>query len=790
MLSFWRGACRDIGLWVMTAVLGVAVGSTAIACTLFVSLAVHPLRLPGADRIVLLYGLGITMPDPVTWWGHAPGLESLALYRTGDALFVKPGGQRWVRATHATPRFFDVFGIRPQAGRAFVESDARGAVAVVSHRFWRAHLNRRPVESNDAISLNGLAFTVIGVAPDGFTFPSETDVWIPLPASGHARLHPTESGTQNLVRIRSSDNWIGRMKPGLDRKQLHAQLLLLLGRARAELTPRTGVHFGDGVGVTLLETWLSKDARPTFVLVTLGSGCVLAIAAVNAAFFLLTRMTRRRREFALRAAVGAPPARLIGQLTAEALVIAAMAGLPAVAAVGAGLRLIDQPLRQYGFLVPDATSGLILLLVATLAAAMAAMLLAMTAAAVHFRPHALANDLRAGAGSSGHLRASWFRRVFVVSEVALTLVLLNGAASLTKSLVAELTVDHGFQTSGVLTARIAASANGAAELPPFAVRVQELLDTIAKMPGARHVAVVQPLPVVANDARYDYVTDGGSGTGSRVTSSAGDFFSTAGLAFVSGQAHPNPDTVVVNEALAEVLWGPASPLGRLVWIGGDKVPFRVTGMVRNVRLVGQGRVAVPDVYRPFQALRANTPLSAPSLVDVLVNCQDECGTLTRALATELVPRTDILVAKIQNVDDLAAGALGAVRLRAVVWSAYTALGLAVTLVGVVSFAWSVQARRRREMVIRSALGASRAALLWLLAREGLVCTALGVGLGGLLTLVVVDKVLQSLVVDLIPRAASVLVTAAAAVAAIGTMAGLVPAVVGSKIAPVEFRQPE
>jgi putative ABC transport system permease protein len=790
MLSFWRSARSDVGLWLMTAVLGVAVGATAIACYLLVVVAVRPLPVSGTDRIVLLHGLGVAMQDPVTWWGQAPALESVALYRTGDALFGGPGGERWVRTTHATPRFFNVFSIRPQVGRAFVESDGQAGVAVVSHRFWRAHLNRRPIESTDAITLNGLAFTVIGIAPDGFTFPSETDVWIPLPRSGDARFNPTESGAQDLVRIPTSFGWVGRMKPGFERKQLRSQLLVLLGRAEAELAPRTGVRFGDGVGITLLEAWMSRDVRPTFVLVALGSGCVLAIAVVNAGFFLLTRMTRRRREFAIRATVGASPARLVGQLGAEALVMGAMAGLPAVVSVGAGVRLADQPLRQYGLRVPDAMTGLLVLLIATLAAAMAVMLMAMVTSAAHLKPLALANDLRAGAGSSGHLRASWFRRLFVVAEIALTLVLLSGAASLTKSLLAQLIGDRGFQTSGIVTARIMARTNPAAELPPSTTRAQELIETVARMPGARHVAVVQPLPVVANDAGYDYVSDGTLGTGSRVTSTAGDFFSTAGLAFVSGQMDPRPDAVVINEALATVLWGSASPLGRLVWVGGEESALRVTGVVRNVRLAGQGPVAVPDLYRSFPALRTNSGLSPPLVLDVLVRCQEKCGTLTRALATTLVPRSDILVARIQNVDDLVAAALGSVRLRAGVWSAYTVLGLAVTLIGVLSFSWFVQSRRRQEMVTRSALGASRAAVLCLLAREGLVCTVLGVALGVLLTLAVVDKVLQALVVDLVPRDASVMAIAALGIAVVGTLAGLVPALAGSKVVPEDFRQQE
>jgi putative ABC transport system permease protein len=803
--------------------LALGVGANSVMFSIVNSLLLRPLPYPDADRLVSIQTL-----DPAgRWAGTAP--PDFYAYREGsrtfDFLDAYYGGVFNLTGDREAERlpglivssgFFASLGSPPQLGRGFIADDERWGshrVVVITDGLWRRRFGASPAVVGQGLTVNAEPYTVIGVLPPGFSFLGrDLQLFAPMAFEPGDNMN---SHNNNFL------NMLGRIKADAGRERAFADLNTLSDAAqRAHQLNR-----GTTIGIEPLQELVVRDVRRS-VLVLLGAvAFVLLISCANLANLLLARGAARGREVAVRTAIGATRARLVRQLLTESVVLSLLGGGAGLAlAFGAidALNLLSQSIlpRAEAVRIDPTVLGF------TLATAVVTGVLFGLAPAIRTSAVNLTAGLKDGAPTASAGGASYrLRRVLVVAEIALSLLLLIGAGLMVKSMYRLLNVDGGFDAEGVLTLRIDlpqrkyVDGQLARQFSPLAYAkatrfFDDTVERVRSLAGVRAAGLVsglplmgenwgknltlldRPLPATLNDLEpYQF----------RVV--AGDYFRAMGIRLLSGRGFEPTDTgqstnvVIVNETLARRHWQDGSPIGRTVLLNPPlelvpaaalqqarraglpddyaPPPFTIVGVVDDVRHGSLTRAALPTVY----ALHAQASEGMTTMFLAVRTDGDPLALVSpiRGQIRQIDP--DQPVSAIQTMAARLASSVSQRRTEMVVLSGFALVALLVAAIGIYGVMSYWVTERRTEIGIRLALGAERGQVVGLVLRQA--AAMLGVGLVfGIAGALAMTRVLQALLYEVSASDPSVFGALAVVLAAAGVLAAYIPARRATRVDPI------
>jgi putative ABC transport system permease protein len=735
-----RGLRRNPGfaaVAVLTLALGI--GATTAIFTALDAVLLRGLPFAEPERLVQVNGLDVPMrlgnfeppktrPD-IGDTQQVSAFMHVAAYARGALNLSGSGAARRVDVALVTPDFFATLGVPPARGRGFAAEEGvpgGGRVAVVSHGYWVRQLGRATNLEPHAVVLNGRRHAVIGVMPRGFAFPEEAEVWIPLTV-------PTTMETREAFRQFMPTRMIARLAPGVTIERAQAEVTALhVPYARPD-RPREVVPAEQ---VKPLHATLVDD-RHRVLLVLLGAtGLVLLIACANVANLLLSRSSARRRELAVRAALGATPGRVLRQFMVESLLLAAVGGAVGVAFAFGGVQILDT-------LVPRALLGAAPLRIDIRVLAFAATLTLLTGLAFGLLPalgarrtHA-GDALKAGGAGAAGTQAPRVRQGLVLAEVALAVMLLVGSALMLRSMHALLSTESGVQPGRVATLELSLAAQ---DYPNSAVRRQFFEDVLARLgarPEVESAAAINELPLRGVGGISFTVHPEGKPPESmddmimaqdlRITE---NYFDVMGIRILAGRAprsRPSPEAlqeVAINQALAELFWPGENPVGQYMAAGFES-RLEIVGVVANVLPTSLEAEPTPQAYYPM----LDEPYSNAALV---ARGRVPAGTLARSMEStvrEVAPRQAVY--NVRTMEQVIAGTLTTRRTNTWLITAFGVLALVLASIGVYGvIAFSV-AQRTREIGIRIALGAGASQVRRHVLREAGALALAGIAIGTL-----------------------------------------------------------
>jgi len=675
-----------------------------------------------------------------------------------------------------TPSFFPLLGIAPVLGRSFRDGEDRpGAekVVMISEALWKRRFGGDPSIVGRSLTLNGVATTVVGIAPTSLTRLSNGDMWIPL------TIDPGREIRLNHVILA-----VGRLRAGVTLERAQAEMDVVASQVgqRYPETKDWGIRLVD-----FYHVFVSPQLQTALLVLLAAVGCVLLIASANVANMLLARAGARQKEIAVRTAMGASRRRLLQQLLIESLVLSAFGGLIGVIAAWWGVDAINSLLPANLLPVPDVRVDLTVLLFA-IAVTIATGLLFGLAPAWHAAKADLNEVLKQVTRGSSGARPR-LRNGLAAAELALATVLLIGAGLLSQSLLRLQHVSLGFDPDRLLTFQLALPTT---TYPPdtTAAFYGRLLESLRATPGVRAAAVSSGIPFGrGNYTATPIVTTGPSAmppdtavtTDWRVVSPG--YFNAMNIPLLRGREFSDgdlsstaPKVVIVSQATARRFWGETDPLGRTLHRQGDLArQYTVVGVVGDVR---QRTLTVesPAIYYPSFNLAGR--------MDIVVR--------TQATPTSILPAVrqrvreidaSLPISTIRTMDEWLSNTAAQPRLNAILLIVFAAVAMLIAAIGIYGvLAYSVN-QRTREIGLRMALGAPRGHVLRLIVREGMTVGAIGIGVG-LAGALAVNRVLASLVFDTPVRDPLTYLLVAVSVAVVALAACVIPARKASRVDPM------
>ncbi len=772
---------------VLTFALGIGVNTAVFS--VFNGVLLRPLPYPEPDRIAMIWmdnrRQGIkeditSYPTYRDWRRESTSFEHMAAFTSASFNLTGIDEPERLRGAQTTANFFAVMGVQPVAGRVYAEVNevpGQDRVIVISQGLWQRRFGGRADAIGRTITLNGQPFEIIGVMPDYLRVPEKTDIWKPLA--------PPEE-----VRNSRNSFWlpvIGRMKPDVTIEQAQTEMHGIAGRIERAY-PETK---GFGAYVVSLHKQIVGDIERSLLLLMGAVGFVLLIACANLGNLMLGKTATRRKELAIRTALGARRGRLIRQIVTEALMLAlAGSAVGLLLAYWAGRFFVavgGESIPRPEAIRLDLPVMAFSLLLAIVAALLAGLVPAFQASRTDVVEH-----LREGGREGGTAANRRTRSLLVAAEVALAFVLLAGAGLLLRTLWSMQQVDRGFRPEGVAIATVSVPSAlyaGPADVRGFYAR---LLERVRALPGVESAGAATGvlLPLLANSGIYTIEGKPLPPPEERVEYPreivSPGYFETLGYALVSGRTFTEQDhadapiAVVVNETLARSAWPGQDPVGRRLRPGGERstAPWMtVVGVVRDVRR-GDLRGSVrPEVY--------NCSLQVTPRTQMLVvrTRQDAASILPsiRSAVREVNPQVPVFNAGL--LAEEFSETLTSPRFRAVLLAGFALIALALATVGIYGVTAHAVSQRTHEVGIRMALGARAPDVVSMMVRQHLWPALAGLAVG-IVTALALSRSVSGLIYGVRPTDPLTFLLMAVALIAVAAGACWIPARRATRVDPV------
>jgi predicted permease len=717
--------------------LALGIGANTAIFSVVRGVLLRPLPFPAADRVMRVWHANpsednlrsqVSEPDYLDWKAASTAFASMGAYwyapGGSGANLTGTGRPERLEGAYVTPGFFETLGASAAIGRTIraeeaVQGDDR--YMVLSHGLWQRRFGGDPAIVGKALTIDDEPYTVLGVMPRDFSFPADgIDFWAPVSLFG-----PDDIGRQRASRFLDV---FGRLKPGATPEQAAGELAAVSQRIAAQEPENRG--FTATTVLPMREALLGEVRRPLLVLMG-AVAFVLLITCVNIASLLLARATARRRELAMRSALGAGRGRILRQLLTESLVLALLGGALGVALAFVSVRALGAigaaELPRASAIRIDGAVLLFALGVSTAAGLLFGLLPALRATSPN-----LQEVLRAGARGSVGGAGQRLRSALVVAEVALAAVLVVGAGLAAKSFSRLLDVDPGFQPQNVLAVRLGMSDRY--DDQTRAGYYESLLERIAAVPGVQSVGAAKNFPLRGTGEVRSPVLVPGSAAGAAerelrvpVMHVSADYFKAmgiplrAGRAFGPGDREDAPPVWIVNESFARRHWPGESAVGKTIQLG--ETPIQIIGVVGDIRQRSLTEPAEPYAYIHYrQNMRSGLSLA--------VRTTGEPLRLANAVreAVWSVDR-DQTITSVETMSAVVGGNVARPRLLTSLLLLFGVMGLllgALGIYGVLAFAVT---QRRQEIGVRVALGASPRSVLALVVRQGMTLALAGVVVG-------------------------------------------------------------
>ncbi len=770
--------------------LSLGIGANTAIFSVVNAVLLRPLPFADAERIMWLWDTGpqlptmpTSIPEFLDWKEQNHSFESLAAFLTGNMFLDSGDGTEDVPVGLVTPEMFSLFKVNPIIGRTFTEEETqpgRFRVAVLSHSTWQKRFGSDPNIAGRTIQLNGRPYTIVGVMPAGFSFPERATLWRPLVID-----------RANLDRGPHFLNVVGRLKPDVTMAQAQAEMSTLSARLSKEHPEKTSGH---GVKIVSLADIVVGDiGRALFVL--LGAvGFVLLIACANLANLMLARIGGREREIAVRTALGASRVRIVRQLLTESLLLAVAGGavglLLAIWAVSWLVSLSPDTIPRLNEIRVDMRVAGFTLLISAATGVLFGVVPALQASKTEFTD-ALKESGRTTAG----VRKQRLRSALVVSEVALSLVLLVGAGLLIRSFAKLNQVNPGFNPEQVLTMGVSLLPNKYPEDQQVATFYSQLLQQSATVPGVISVSATAGLPVSGADTTDNFTIEGRPAIPKEseplteywvVTPR---YFQAMGIPLLAGRDFSDADTkqspnvVIINDEFRRRHFSSEDPLGhRLRLQGQERDPLLIVGVVgnsRNIALDAQPRAAA---YVPFLQDPLSTNL-ARSLT-IVARTKSDPGAVAGSLRSVVTSMDkSVPVYAVKPMTEYLRDSLSRRRFSMVLLSTFSGVALILAALGIYGVISYGVIQRTHEMGIRMALGAQRSDVLKLVLRQAMIVVLVGVAIG-LLGSWALTRLMKSLLFNVSVTDPLTFAGIAVLMILIALLACLIPAMRATKVDPL------
>ncbi len=780
---------------VAIATLALGIGANTAIFSVVNEVLLRPLPYNNSDELVRIWshnsgeGRERYYTSPLSFSNWSDGIEALAgiagAWPREVTLTDDEDVAVRLHTMSTTTNWFSVLGLSPILGRTFNDRDgawtAEFETAILSYRLWQGRYGGDPAVIDRVVQVEGHPALIVGVMPRGTEYPENTDLWL-------AFLPPPTQSAQYM-------DVIGRSKPGVSHQAAFADLQAIARGLEEEFPQQLS---GWSVDVAPLQEEVVGDVRPALLILLGAAGLVLIIACANVANLLLARTEARHREIAVRSALGAGRGRLVRQLLTESVVLASVGTIAGLLMAFGGLRVLFALAPTTLPRFEGATLNLSVLALAVTSALATGLAFGLAPALSLLRVN-LHSDLKDG-GQRGGTRGNRLRGVFVVTQLALAVMVAVGAGLLIKSFSKLRSTDPGFDPAGVLTFELNLPAGNYPEFQQVIDTYDNLLDRIEALPGVRSVGMTSSLPLSeAQDylLRLNLIGAPAPVPGEepnawyRQVSPA--FFTSMGIPLLQGRAFgdqdtpDNPGVVIINRALARMLFDDgADPIGqRLSGVSGDWGPMgrvfngqtEIVGVVDdvqygNLRTGGAASLYFPHAQAPFRrmTITAKTDGDPANLVSAVR------GELTAVDA-------NLPMGSITTMQGALDRSIARDRFAMFLVGLFGTLALLLASVGIYGVLSYMVAQRTKELGIRIALGASQRTVLTFVLRQSVTLIAIGAG-GGIAGALLLTRVMASQLYGVTARDPITFISATVVLSAVALLASYVPAARATRVDPI------
>ena len=791
MRTVWQDLCHSLRIFRnspgFTLIAGIAlmigIGANTAIFSVVNGILLRPLPYPDSDRLVTANesnGNSLAYPNFLDWQRENRCFTDVAASQQTNLILTGSGQPESLSTLRVSASFFPVLGVSPRLGRNFLpEEDQRGAAGVVilSHGLWQRRFGSSPGVLGKSLSLSARSYTVVGILPPDFRYRDRGEIYVPLGQWDSADLRDRHAH----MGLRG----IARLKPGVTLGAAEAEMNSI-ARGLAQQYPDSNA--GDGVIVVPMQEEIVSGGRSTLLLLLGAVGFVLIIACANVANLLLARSAARRREFAIRAALGATRKRVIGQLLTESILLAAGAGVFGLLLAFWGTRLV---LLAFPDLVPRTQAVTLdpyVLLFSLAVSVLTGLLFGMVPAfhSSNLRPQESLKEGARGSGGGRH-RAEG---IFVALEVGLAVVLLAGAGLMIQSVWRLWRVDPGFDMGHVLTARVGVSPTVMADGASIRLAYQQMLDRVESTPGVDAAAVTTLVPLSGANNVLGFWLGHGPQPPEDQMHYALSFITTpdylramriplrAGRFFTTHDTTATPLVIVMDEVMARHAFPGENPVGKeinVMWIGRVQI-VGVAAHVKHWSLGGDEANRTSDqIYFPFLQIPDKLMPQVTGVSSMVTRAATAPLSAIAAVRAQVAgPTNDQPLYDVKSMEQMISESLSERRFAMFLLIAFATTALLLASVGIYGVMSYSVTRRTHELGVRMALGATRGDVLGLVLREGLALAGSGVAVG-IMAALGLTRLLASLLYAVGPTDALTLVAVSLALAGVSLLASYLPA---------------
>ena len=789
-----RMLVRNPGFTIVSVIaLALGIGANVAIFSVVNGVLLRPLPFGEPERLMMVREtkipqfpeFAVSPGNFLEWKKQNTVFERLVAFAGSGFNLIGTGDPERLIGLKVTEGFFAMLGAQPQLGRDFlVEEDqpGRNNVVVLSHGLWQRRFGGDPKILNQAITLSGQSYTVIGVMPETFRFgggDEVTELWTPMAFTAQeAQNH----GGHYVAAM-------GKLKPGITSDQANSEMSTIAGRLTAQFP---GTNTGWDVKIIPLLEYSVRTIKPALLVLLVAVAFVLLIACANVANLLLARAAGRQREIATRTALGAGRWRIVRQLLTESMLLSLVGGVVGLLLAKWGTDLLltlapsDLP-RMSNVSIDDRALAFTVAITF-----LTALIFGLVPALQASKPNLNETMKDAGRGSTEGGRRKFIRSTLVVLEVASALVLLVGAGLLIKSFWRLQKVDPGFNPDNALTAVVSLPKNKYPEGSQKVLFFQQLIERVSALPGVQAAGAAHVVPMTGDDYVLSFEIDGrpplppGSSQSTNYYSVTADYFKAMGIPLRRGRVFTERDTkdsppvAVINETMVQKIFPNEDPIGkRITFDDRDKNPrwFEIVGIVGDVKQYGLDQPTTMQTYEPYTQ-------QPPDSMMLVVRSAVDPTNLSAAIRSEVLKLDkEQPTTYIKTLNQYFAISVAQQRFSVVLLGIFAVVALVLAAVGIYGVLSYAVTQRTHEIGIRMALGAGQRDVFRLVVGRGMLLSVIGV-VGGLVAAFGLTRLMASLLFGVTATDAVTFASVAGVLLSIALLACYIPARRATKVDPL------